>query len=49
VVLVVIGVGLNLRYIRGSLLGPVLGRTEKRRETDRTLERTEPTKRGQRK
>jgi predicted tellurium resistance membrane protein TerC len=45
VVLVVIGVGLNLRYIRGSLLGPVLGRTEKRRETDRT----EPTRRGQRK
>jgi drug/metabolite transporter (DMT)-like permease len=53
VVLVVIGVGLNLRYIRGSLLGPVLGRTEKRRETDRTpgrsSDRTEPTKRGQRK
>jgi predicted tellurium resistance membrane protein TerC len=49
VVLVVIGVGLNLRYIRGSLLGPVLGRTEKRRETDRKLERTEPTRRGQRK
>ena len=35
VVLVVIGVGLNVRYIRGSVLGPVLGRSEKRRETDR--------------
>jgi hypothetical protein len=23
-----------MRYIRGSLLGPVLGRSEKRRETD---------------
>ena len=34
VVLVVVGVGLNMRYIRGSLLGPVLGRSEKRRETD---------------
>jgi hypothetical protein len=34
VVLVVIGVGLNLRYIRGSLLGPVLGRSAKRRESD---------------
>ena len=34
VVLVVVGVGLNIRYIRGSLLGPVLGRSEKRRETD---------------
>jgi hypothetical protein len=34
VILVVVGVGLNLRYIRGSLLGPVLGRSEKRRETD---------------
>ena len=33
-VLVVVGVGLNLRYIRGSLLGPVLGQSEKRRETD---------------
>jgi predicted tellurium resistance membrane protein TerC len=49
VVLVVIGVGLNLRYIRGSLLGPVLGRSEKRRETDHTTDRTEPTRRGQRK
>jgi hypothetical protein len=36
VVLVVVGVGLNFRYIRGSLLGPVLGRSEKRRETDST-------------
>ena len=34
VVLVVIGAGLNSRYIRGSLLGPVLGRSEKRRESD---------------
>ena len=35
VVLVVIGAGLNVRYIRGSLLGPVLGHSHKRRETDR--------------
>jgi predicted tellurium resistance membrane protein TerC len=49
VVLVVIGVGLNLRYIRGSLLGPVLGRSEKRRESDRAADRTETTRRGQRK
>jgi protein-S-isoprenylcysteine O-methyltransferase Ste14 len=34
VVLVVVGVGLNMRYIRGSLLGPVLGRSSRRRETD---------------
>lgn len=45
VVLVVVGVAMNLRYIRGSLFGPVLGRSEKRRETDRTA----PTKRGHRK
>jgi drug/metabolite transporter (DMT)-like permease len=35
VVLVVIGVALNYRYIRGSLMGPVLGRSSKRRRGDR--------------
>jgi predicted tellurium resistance membrane protein TerC len=44
VVLVVIGAGLNLRYIRGSLFGPVLGHREKRRQSDDTA----PTQRGQR-
>ncbi len=36
VILVVIGVGLNIRYIRGSLLGPVLGASSKRRRADRS-------------
>jgi hypothetical protein len=35
VVLVVIGVALNYRYIRGSLMGPVLGQSSTRRRGDR--------------
>lgn len=34
IVFVLIGAGLNIKYVRGLMLGPVLGRIARRRSTD---------------
>ena len=46
VVLLLSGLALNLKYLRGLALGPVFGRTLKRRATDASQTAAPPASRG---